>query len=125
MDDMIGYCGLKCHDCPTPRATDHAAREQIAAHWAAAYPELFPDGLAAGSVRCAGCKGDEDALSGYCRTCEVRRCARARGHDTCADCGEYDACATLDAFFAAAPEPKAVLDALRSGAPVDGIETFK
>ncbi len=32
MDEMIAYGGLKCHDCPTPRAADDAAREEIAAH---------------------------------------------------------------------------------------------
>lgn len=125
MAETIGYCGLLCHDCPTPRAADHAARQVIAAHWAASYPDLFPDGLAAESVRCAGCKGDEDALFGYCRSCAVRRCARSRGHDTCAACEEYETCATLAGFYAAAPEPKAVLDALRRGAAPDGIRTFK
>jgi AcrR family transcriptional regulator len=125
MDDMVGYCGLKCHDCPTLRAADDAARRSIAEHWATAYADCFPEGLTANSVNCTGCKGTDDALFAYCRTCAVRLCARSRGHDTCAVCDEYPTCAALAEFHRAAPEARTVLEAIRRGEPFDHIDSFK
>lgn len=84
MREMLGFCGLKCHDCPTPQAADPEARRAIA----------------------------------------VRLCASARGHDTGADCDGYATCEVLGELCAAAPEARAVLDALRRGDPLDGIQTF-
>ena len=125
---MIAYCGLMCHDCPVVKAEerrDEAARRAVAQDWSAAYATLFPDGLPVAEVHCGGCKGDEQALFVYCRECRIRPCARGRGHDTCAACHEYDGCRILSGFFEAAPEPRAVLEAIRRGESYEGIDTFK
>jgi len=126
--EMIAYCGLMCHDCPVVKAYESdepEAKRVVAEGWSKEYPTLFPDGLPADEIRCAGCKGDDALLFVYCRECRVRPCARARGHETCAGCDEYDDCDILAAFFEAAPEPRAVLDAIRRGESYEGIETFK
>ena len=126
--EMIAYCGLMCHDCPVVKAYetgDAAAKRAVADGWSKGYATLFPDGLSAEDVRCAGCKGDEALLFVYCRECRIRPCARERGHDTCAECDEYESCELLAGFFEAAPEPRAVLEAIRRGEPYEGIDTFK
>lgn len=76
-------------------------------------------------ICCEGCKGEGDALFFYCRDCRIRTCASAHGHNTCAACADYETCDALAQFYAEAPEPKGVLDAIREGRPHLGIRTFK
>ena len=127
MDEMIAYCGLMCHDCPTIKAhqeNDTAAKKRIAAHWAEVYPAVFPEGIRWQEVTCDGCKSDGVRFF-VCRDCKIRACARERGHSTCAACPEYESCQTMADYFLVAPEVKPVLDALRQGRDYHGYNTFK
>ena len=48
----------------------------------------------------------------YCRECQVRACAIARGLGNCAHCPDY-ACEKLERVFGFAPEARAKLEELR------------
>jgi len=116
MSDMVAYCGLVCQTCPIYLATRNddkeaqaGARAEIARlcneHYGTTYrPEDITD--------CEGCRTESGRLFAPCRDCLIRRCARGKGVQTCADCGEY-ACERLEAFFATEPAAKTRLDQRR------------
>lgn len=50
--------------------------------------------------QCAGCKrgyenGERDIRKARCA---IKRCCMEKGHATCADCADYEACPTVGAF---------------------------
>jgi hypothetical protein len=128
MEEMVAYCGLLCHDCPTIRATaenDAEAKARIAAHWTQVYPTVFPDGVRPEEVECTGCKSGGVRFF-LCRDCKYRECAIARGVDNCALCPEYETCKLMQDYVAnVAPEVKPVLEAIREGRDYRGFDTFK
>jgi len=68
----IGCCGAYCKTCPA-----YAAQT------------------------CAGCKigyenGQRDISKAKCR---IKLCCMARKHQSCADCRDYDSCATVQEFY--------------------------
>ena len=82
MEQMLGYCGLDCGQCPAYVATqsgDQAALEKTAAMWR---EEFNAPEITAESILCDGCTGG-GRLSGYCSICEIRSCALGRGLETC------------------------------------------
>jgi hypothetical protein len=99
---MIAYCGLKCETCPIYLATrekDHAKqvkmREDIAGKILKEYGikcrgEDITD--------CDGCPTQNGRLFAGCQKCRIRPCARERGLENCAYCGDY-ACDKLTEFF--------------------------
>lgn len=108
---MIAYCGLDCEQCEAFIATknnDDAMRTKVAADWAKAYhAPIRPE-----HINCTGCKAP-GAKTYYCENlCEIRKCAKQRTVETCAECKEYS-CDMLGRMFAVAPQAKARLDALR------------
>ncbi len=110
---MIGYCGLDCARCEAFIATqnnDDALRAKVAAEWAKSYnAPIKPE-----HINCTGCHS-AGVKTYYCeQLCEVRKCASQKSIRTCADCPDYP-CSVLAHFFAAAPQAKATLDALRKG----------
>ena len=112
MDQMIGYCGLVCSDCPAYQATkanDAEALERVAAQWREEYNA--PD-TTAESVVCDGCIGD-GRKAGYCSLCEIRACGVEHGVVNCAHCADY-ACEKLESFFGKAPDAKKLLDGLNA-----------
>jgi hypothetical protein len=113
---MTAYCGLVCDNCPIHLATleKNLSRqitlrgfitEQIYKHYGIK--------LQAHEINdCDGCGADSGRLFSGCQTCEIRRCARERNLENCAQCEEY-ACTILKSFFQNAPEAKKQLDTLR------------
>lgn len=111
MPNMIAYCGLVCTDCSAYTATqkqDIEGLKEIAAKWS---KEL---GLALTweDCLCDGCLATTGRQINYCRECQVRACASARGLENCAYCPDY-ACAKLEGVFSFAPEARTKLDELR------------
>jgi hypothetical protein len=109
--NMIAACGLDCSQCEAYTATqvnDLLMLEHVAEKWSV---EFSSPGLTVESIRCDGCMMPGQKMD-HCQECKMRLCALERGLTNCAACPEY-ACAELTAFFQAAPQAKANLDALR------------
>jgi len=109
----IAYCGIDCGACPAYVATrndDDALRAETARKWS----ELYGAERKVEDINCDGCSGDSGRLFLYCGACEVRKCAREKKVETCANCPEYS-CEKLDKFLTDVPEARKVLDGLRKG----------
>ena len=107
---MIACCGEVCTECSAYVATrnnDLAALQRVADEW----NQQAGSSLEAGDCICDGCLGDGRRI-GYCRTCEVRACAIARGLENCAHCADYG-CEKLLVCFEHSAETKDVLDEIR------------
>lgn len=112
MEEMIAFCGLACHECPTLLATkadDDEKRAAVARKWS----ELFKADIKPEMINCDGCLTVEGSLFGYCSMCETRKCGMERGVDNCGYCDEYP-CDKLDFIFNAAPGAKKRLDDIHS-----------
>ena len=92
MNEMIGYCGSNCHGCAIYLATreqdpkkKREMRVDIAWNIKEHYGwECKPEDVA----DCDGCKTETGRhFSGG--DCQVRKCARDKGLENCADCNEY------------------------------------
>jgi len=79
------YCGLYCGACPALVGTARGQAAELAKE----------EKMTVEDVSCAGCKSDVTAV--YCRDCDLRACARARGVEFCFDCGDYP-CVQLTGF---------------------------
>lgn len=93
---MLGYCGVSCTKCPCYQGTHNAdigLLEQTARLWSKG-----GEALRAVDMICLGCAQD-DPMYEYCRTCEIRRCARGKGVSLCAACPEYEGCEMLQSFL--------------------------
>ena len=91
MGKMIAYCGLDCGKCDAYLATlnnDEVLREKTAKAWA----ELNNVPIQPKDINCLGCRGD-GVKTVFCESlCEIRRCAKKKGFDTCADCLGMEKC---------------------------------
>lgn len=110
MKKMIGCCGLDCEQCDAYIATvnnDDALRQKTAELWSEMNQvEITPE-----MINCMGCR-TQGVKTPYCESfCEIRKCAHAKGFETCGDCGELAHCTAAGAVFANCPE---ALDNLRS-----------
>ena len=105
MKDLIGYCGIDCEKCDAYLATlhnDNALREKTARLWA----ELNHAPILPAHINCQGCRV-EGIKTVFCDgLCAIRKCAMARGAETCGACPEMEGCVTLAAVTDNAPEAK-------------------
>lgn len=116
-----GYCGLDCGQCAVFIATttrDDALRRRTAREWSARYGDYLAEQLGrreftVDEISCDGCRSSNLFIG--CSICAIRACAIGRGLDSCADCAGYSACRVLNAFYAAHPDAKTALDAVRAG----------
>ncbi|MFH0998367.1 MAG: DUF3795 domain-containing protein [Pseudomonadota bacterium] len=112
MQQMIAYCGLVCSSCPTFLATqndDDIARKKTAA----LYSEKFGLNFKPEEINCDGCLSVGGKLIGYCQSCEIRKCARAKSIGNCAACEEQP-CEILIKFHEFSQDAKISFDALVS-----------
>ena len=109
--EMIGCCGIQCHECGAFIATkngDDAKRKEVAEEWARMYnSDIQPE-----DINCEGCLSKGGVLFSHCNVCEIRICANGKGHVNCAHCPEY-ACGKLTKFFEMVPDAKTTLDDVR------------
>ncbi len=112
MQKLTAACGLICDvDCPAYQASQAGDAAAIA-EMAKKASEMLGREVSPDNNWCDGCMTEGGRAAECCRDCGIRRCARERGHRTCAACPEY-ACEQLAAFLADAPGAKAVLESLR------------
>jgi hypothetical protein len=116
MGEVISYCGLICKKCPIYLATReknddkrYKMRAEIARQIKEHYGEEYkPEDI----TDCDGCKTEGGRLFSGSKNCHMRKCARQKGFENCAHCNEY-ACERIEKFFAADPDARERLDAIR------------
>ena len=117
MSEAIAYCGLVCQTCPIYIATreeSKAEQQKMRAEVAQLCREQY--GMEYGLediTDCDGCRSDGGRLFSACDTCHIRSCARQKGFENCAFCGEY-ACKSLEEFFSTDPTARRRLDEIRT-----------
>ncbi len=117
MREITAYCGLICQTCPIYLATREENKEEQArmrAEIAQQCNEYYgvsykPEDIA----DCDGCRAEGGRLFPPSQNCSIRICAKQKGVENCASCGDY-ACEKLEAFFAKEPSAKKRLDEIRS-----------
>ena len=111
MEKMIAFCGIVCSECPGFIATQKDSdeeRRKVAELWSKMYKtEIKPE-----DVNCDGCLTTSGRLIGYCRICELRKCAFEKSVKNCAYCSEY-ICEKLSNWFEKVPNAKATLEEIR------------
>ena len=113
MELLVAACGHLCNKCPAYIGTLHndtALIEKTAQEWSV----LHNADIKADDVWCTGCMTDEGGRKcTYCgELCEIRKCAKGRGFETCAQCGERVGCATLALLVDNVPPAGQLLEAL-------------
>lgn len=108
MKPGIACCGLDCEKCDARIATlanDDRLREKTARAWSEMNqaPEITAE-----TIDCMGCRADGVKFA-YCGFCEIRRCVRDKGFETCGECAELDRCAVVGAVFQHNPAAKEAL----------------
>lgn len=103
MKKLISCCGINCIDCEAKIATvknDDSLRRITAEKWKVMFnaPGLSPE-----MINCTGCR-EEGAKFSHCFDCEIRKCVRSKGYDTCADCDQLMSCAIVGAIHKMLPE---------------------
>jgi len=96
MEEIVGYCGIICSDCPVLVATqknDDEERKQVAQIFTKQYgKEYKPE-----DINCDGCTGDSQRIFSYCGVCGMRKCGREKNLKNCAHCLDYP-CEKLSSF---------------------------
>ena len=110
MEKMIACFGLVCSSCPTFLATQ-SDDDVLRANTAKFYSETYGFNLKAEEINCDGCLSDSGKLLGYCQSCEIRECCRAKGVENCAFCDKQP-CEKLVKFHKFSTEAKASFDNL-------------
>jgi hypothetical protein len=111
MDNMIGYCGITCSECPAMLATvkdDDQERARVAQMWS----EQFKVTLNAEDINCNGCLSTTEPLFSHCKVCEIRKCGQEKQVMNCAYCDDYD-CEKLTKFLDMVPEARSKLEKIR------------
>jgi hypothetical protein len=103
MEKLISCCGLNCATCDARTATvtnDDELRKSTAEKWRVAFnaAELSPS-----MINCTGCREDGVKFS-HCDMCEIRKCVKAKGFNTCGDCPEMETCSIVSAVHKYVPE---------------------
>ena len=103
MKELIAYCGLDCETCDAYLATihdDQTLREKTAKLWS----ELNHVTILPEHINCEGCRVNGKKTF-YCeRLCEIRRCAREKGVETCGACAELETCPTVATITSNVPD---------------------
>ena len=111
MEELIGHCGLSCHECPAFIATkndDNKLREETAVKWS----KEFGSDIKAEDINCQGCMSS-DIIFSHCKVCEIRQCSMEKGLPNCAYCKIYP-CDILIKFFNIVPSAKEQLDKIKN-----------
>jgi len=109
--EIIGACGITCHDCPAYLASqaDDAARiAAVAAQWSKEYGE----DIKSEDIWCDGCMTAGPRKCAHCGGCDIRACVAGRGFRTCAPCPDFG-CSKTEGLFRDVPSARAALERLR------------
>lgn len=103
MKELIAYCGLDCEKCDARIATlndDNVLREKTAKLWS----ELNGIEITAQMINCVGCRVD-GVKTPFCSSyCQIRKCARDKGFETCGNCPNIETCQTVRMLISNNPE---------------------
>ncbi len=92
MKQLIACCGIDCENCDARMATianDNELREKTAQKWSVMNNTSE---ITAATINCMGCRANGIKFA-YCSNyCEIRKCVKEKGFDTCGDCKEMDNC---------------------------------
>lgn len=116
---MLGYCGLKCDNCPiflatveTDKSKKQSMRESIAKVFFENYNiKMLPEEIS----DCDGCCTTSDCIFPGCYKCKVRICAKSKNLESCAYCENY-ICTKLNELFILEPDTKNRLEEIRNTA---------
>ncbi|MBQ9358410.1 MAG: DUF3795 domain-containing protein [Abditibacteriota bacterium] len=103
MKQLIGVCGLDCEKCDAYIATknnDEELRKKTAEKWS----QMNGVEILSEYLHCQGCR-TEGVKTFYCESmCEIRKCARSKGFETCGECAEAEGCGTLGYIVSGNPD---------------------
>ncbi len=111
MEKLIACCGLNCAACDARIATiknDDELRKLTADKWRVAFNA---PGLTYDKINCTGCR-EEGVKFSHCTECEIRNCVKAKGYNTCGDCGELGTCSIVAGIHKYVPDAIANLKGL-------------
>ena len=110
MDQIIGFCGIICTECPAYIATinnDNVLRKRTSEEWTKEFKsEYKPE-----DINCEGCHSN-NLNSKYCLHCEIRKCGLTKNIQNCGYCIDYP-CGKITEFHKLVPEAKKVLDKIK------------
>lgn len=90
---MMSACGVLCSECPAYLAKRKGIEHQR--RTVEAWRRIYGLNETVEHISCGGCLGSDDDLFHASRNCKARRCCRAKGLSTCAECPST-ACADLE-----------------------------
>jgi hypothetical protein len=105
MKKVISCCDLDCNICDARIATisnDDELRKTTAEKWKTLYNATD---LSYTMINCTGCR-EEGAKLAHAMVCEIRKCVKIKGFDTCGDCEEMEACIKVSPIHKYAPDAK-------------------
>lgn len=91
MNKMIACCGLNCEKCDAYIATvnnDDDLRAKTAKKWTEMNHHLIEPEW----INCEGCRTEGIKFYFCSNLCEIRKCVKDKGYETCGNCFEIDAC---------------------------------
>jgi hypothetical protein len=103
MEKLIACCGLNCATCDARIATiknDDQLRKATVEKWSVQHNAK---GLTLEMINCTGCR-EEGVKFGHCEACEIRKCVKAKGFNTCGDCKELETCEIVSGVLKYVPE---------------------
>lgn len=115
MEEILGYCGLVCHNCAIYLATrekDQGKKRKMRAEIAQQIKKTYGTESKTEDIGdCDGCRTEGGKL--FCTDCRIRICAKGKNIENCAHCSDY-ACEKLEEFFVTDPEAKTRLETIRN-----------
>ena len=104
--NLIACCGLDCEACEARIATlnnDDELRKEVSRKWCEMNQT---DQITPETINCMGCRSDGVRFA-YCEyMCEIRKCAVAKGYETCGDCHDKSCCEKLSPISSTSPEAR-------------------
>ena len=111
MKELIACCGLDCEKCDGRIATinhDDALREKTAKLWS----EMNYATITKEMINCMGCRVDGVKTPFCAGACEIRKCVKSKGFETCGECTELGNCQKIGSMIENNPQ---VLKNLKEG----------
>jgi hypothetical protein len=102
MEKLISCCGINCATCDARIATvsnDNELRAKTAENWSI----QFSAAITAEMINCMGCR-EEGVKFAHCNECEIRKCAKSKGYQTCGNCSELSECKIIAPVLGFLPE---------------------
>ncbi len=92
MNKLTACCGLNCEECEARIATiknDDIMRREVAVKWC---KMNNTDQITPETINCMGCR-TEGVKFAFCQSmCQIRKCAMAKGFETCEQCPDIKDC---------------------------------